>query len=73
MRFRIGSTKRLASAMPIQSAASSSTTARPTYMMVKVIWKTSRLEAYWRYSVMFSSVRRMYSSTSASTGRATKR
>ena len=59
--------------MPIHSAASSSTSARPRYMMVKVIWNTSRLDAYWRYSVMFSSVSRMNSSTSGSTGRATNR
>ena len=42
-------------------------------MIVKVIWKTSRLDAYWRYSVTFSSVSRMNSRTSWSTGRATKR
>ena len=42
-------------------------------MMVKVIWKTSRLDSYWRYSVTLSSVSRMNSRTSASTGRATKR
>ena len=73
MRLRIGSTKRLASTIPIQSAASSSTRARPRYMMVNVIWKTSRLDAYWRYSVTLSSVSRMNSSTSGFTGRATNR
>ncbi|MNU11083.1 hypothetical protein D3C72_2586690 [compost metagenome] len=59
--------------MPIHKAASNNTTARPTYMMVKVIWNTSRLDAYCRYSVIFSSVSCIYSSTSASTGRATNR
>ena len=42
-------------------------------MMVKVIWNTRRLEAYWRYSVTLSSVSRMNSSTSGFTGRATNR
>ena len=73
IRFRIGSTKRFASAIPIHKAASSNTRAKPTYMSVNVIWKTSRLDSYSRYCVMFSSVRRMNSSTSGSTGRATNR
>ena len=38
IRLRIGETKRLASAIPIQSAASSSTKATPTYISAKVIW-----------------------------------